>query len=276
MTNEELVMEIKNGHQEYIETLWLKVERLIGYWANRWMLRVSEGINRLCDLDDLVQSGYFAVLKAIDYYNDDFGCRFSTVLIYFAYHEFALTAFGSRTKKAQSAVLDSVSIDAPPPGYDLDDALLNLLPDPAALQAFADIEQIVTDEATHKMLEVIMSERLTDAQYKTMHAVFFDGIPMIRYAEQHGVSPQNVSRMVDEACYILRSDSRIRRLYKSYIGVDPRDFDLLTAAYKGTGGADRTEKVAAQLYYANRRKDRKRKLMNYLGLDEQEWNELIG
>lgn len=277
MTNEELVMEIKNGHSEHIVTLWLKIQRLITYWAYSWMLRGGERLNRLCDVDDLVQSGYFAMLTAIRYYHEDCGYRFVTGLGYIVRNEFARTAFGTRTKRAQSVVLNSVSIDAPiDPGCDSDAVLLNLFPDPAALQAFEDADQIMTDEAVHKMLEDIMSIRLTPLQHKTMQAVFFDGIPMNKYAEQRGVGHQAVSKTVDEACYILRSDSRIRHLYKSYIGTDPRDFDLLTAAYHGTGRADRMEKVATKLYYANRRKDRKRKLMDYLGLDEQEWNELIG
>lgn len=278
MTNEELVMEIKNGHSEHIETLWLKIKRLITHWAHSWMLRGGERLNRLCDVDDLVQSGYFAMIKAIRYYHEDCGYRFVTGLSYTVRSEFARAAFGMWWRKGkQTTELDTVSIDAPiGPGCDSDADPLNLFPDPAALQAFEDADQIMTDEAAHKMLEDIMSTRLSEVQHKTMQAVFFDGIPENKYAEQRGVSQQAVSFTIAEACHILRSDSCIRHLYKSYIGTDPRDFDLLTAAYHGTGRTDRTEKVATQLYYANRRKDRKRKLMDYLGLDEQEWNELIG
>ena len=273
MTNEELVMEIKNGHPERIEELWLKVKRLITYWAHRWMLNGGDRFCRLCDVDDLIQAGYLALVEAVRYYHEDCRYRLTTYLGYIVQIEFARAAFGTRTKSKQKAELDSVSADEPLPDGD---PLIDLFPDPAALRAFDDADQIMSDEVAHKVLEDVMSMRLTQKQHKAMRAVFFDGILMKDYAERRGVSHQDVSATVDEACYILRADSRIRHLYKDYMGVDPREFDLLTAAYKGTGRADRTEKVATQLYYSNRRKDRKRKLMDYLGLDEEEWNELIG
>lgn len=69
MTNEELAIKCKTD-KDYIPALWEAVHKLICQWATKY-LPVS-GATSQYEVDDLVQSGYFALLKAVNAYPECF------------------------------------------------------------------------------------------------------------------------------------------------------------------------------------------------------------
>ena len=78
MTNEEMVILIRQGHKEYYLELWERVQKLIS------MLIGKKIKNRVLpndiDSEDLHQCGYFAMLVAVKVYNPDKGYKFNTYL----------------------------------------------------------------------------------------------------------------------------------------------------------------------------------------------------
>lgn len=78
MTNEELVERIKNGEPEKIPELWDQVYKLIHLRAEKW-LNGRESVNGH-SVDDLIQTGFFAFLKAIDYFEGYLSRRKDRVL----------------------------------------------------------------------------------------------------------------------------------------------------------------------------------------------------
>lgn len=77
-TNEELVAEIQKGinTEENKVQLYRQNKRLILKFAKKYMMNNDE-------LEDFISEGYFAIVKACDYYDPVKGLMFSTVLGYF-------------------------------------------------------------------------------------------------------------------------------------------------------------------------------------------------
>lgn len=111
MTNEELATKIKAGQRELIPQLWGQIERLCTLHADR----VSRALpsTAVCDFDDLYQSGYFAMLKAIEYFDPDGEYKFTTYFTNCLKNAMA-DASGFRTlKQKKDPTCFAKSLDAP-------------------------------------------------------------------------------------------------------------------------------------------------------------------
>lgn len=73
MSNEELVREIQQGHNEYLAELYQRNLPLIKKFVMPYVSDMSE-------MEDYLQQSYFAVLDAIKGFNADLGCKFTTYL----------------------------------------------------------------------------------------------------------------------------------------------------------------------------------------------------
>ena len=91
-TNEELVAAVQAGDHDELLKLWEQVRRLVLKQARRWA-----GVGGL-EVDDLMQCGFIALMKATDTYDSDGGSAFSTWLVMHIRREFA-TACGQRTER---------------------------------------------------------------------------------------------------------------------------------------------------------------------------------
>lgn len=114
MTNEELAVMIQNGHTELYADLWEQVYRLVCLKAERYSHLLQENGWRMDPEDfisDLIQSGYFALVNAVKYFDPKAGFKFNTFLgntLKSAFRE----AVGIRSSK-RDALEFSVSLDAP-------------------------------------------------------------------------------------------------------------------------------------------------------------------
>lgn len=108
MTNEELARTIQSGNHECIPVLWERCRKIIYKKAIRFK-NLHENCNQ--EVDDLVQSGFFAMIAAIGYYNPDKPENFLTYLNKPLLNEF-LRASGWRTSK-RDALDYAISIDTP-------------------------------------------------------------------------------------------------------------------------------------------------------------------
>ena len=154
MTNEELVALIQAGERDRLPELWEQVERFVANRANR-LIKALElmGVQSGLEFDDLYNSGYIALVAAADSYGAEAGMQF---IGWLAFH--LKTAFGDygtgRSKARKNNPLNrATSMDAPI-GDDEDGAALgDFIPDPAAVQAFQDVEEQQYQEQLHAALE---------------------------------------------------------------------------------------------------------------------------
>lgn len=127
MSNEELAARIQAGEQELLPQLWAQVRRFVCKMAHRRYF-ATNGLGGV-ELDDLIQSGFLAVVQAVEYFKPDGEYKFLTYLDVCLKNAFA-SAGGYRANK-RDPLLDCISLDTPL-GNDSDsDTLLDLQEDPA-------------------------------------------------------------------------------------------------------------------------------------------------
>lgn len=113
MSNEELAEHIRDGDESLIPRLWEQVERFISMQARRYLRAVEErGAAPAFEADDLVQEAYFAMLRAVDYYDAERG-GFLKILELCCKTAFAEVAGYRRSAQRGDAMGRSISGDAP-------------------------------------------------------------------------------------------------------------------------------------------------------------------
>lgn len=162
MSNEELVAAIQAGATERMGELWEQVEKLVKWKANRIMTALSLK-NNPCgvELDDLMQSGYVAMVAAANTYNAENG-KFSTWLMYHLQKEFA-DITGYRTKQGQHDPLNLpygmvAELDKPMSDDANSDPLSEIIPDQYAAATMEAVEERLYREQLHEALEQAMAE----------------------------------------------------------------------------------------------------------------------
>lgn len=162
-TNEELAAAIRAGEHSQQLALWEQVRRYAWKQARRWMLALDGrgGVTA----EDLIQSGFLALLDALDTFDPANGGSFLSWFSLYLKTAFQEAA-GLRTERQRrEPINNAVSMESPltdePDGLTLGDTVT----DPAAEAAFADIVERDRRERLHHALEAAM-ELLTEEQRK--------------------------------------------------------------------------------------------------------------
>ena len=141
MTNEELVAFIQQGKKQFLVDLWAQMEGLVKWQAKRTMSGIR-GMSSNCgvEFDDLYQSGYLALVKAVDTYKSDMGMTFAGWLIFYLRSAFAQVSGFCTQKQRCDPLRFSISLNAPL--KDEDGATFeDIQADPESSTGFEDIEQ---------------------------------------------------------------------------------------------------------------------------------------
>lgn len=157
MSNEELVAVIQAGAQERMGELWEQVCGLVKWKSNHIMTMLTLGGNpRGVEFDDLFNSGYLALVKAVETYDPEAGGAFSTWLMYHMKTAFAVAA-GYRTKKGQLEPLNnSLSLDKPLTD-EVDSGLFgDFIPDQRAAATLEAVEEREYQKQLHDALEIAL------------------------------------------------------------------------------------------------------------------------
>ena len=184
-----LVLEIQNGNTDLLPVLWEAVENFIRFQAShrmRVMIANSSVPFRGTEVEDYVQQGYFALLKAIEGYNQDAGAGFTT---YLAYH--LKTAFsevdGIRTEKRDGlhnadSLNEQIFDDEQYGGEKID-----FVPDPRAENDFREAEDRIFIEDLHGALERAI-DALPLLKREIIKGKYFKGHSAAQIAAQQGLT----------------------------------------------------------------------------------------
>lgn len=229
MTNEELAVMIKNGHTELYADLWEQVYRLVCWKAERYSHLLQENGWRMDPEDfigDLIQSGYFAVVNAVKYFDPKAGIKFNTFLgntLKSAFRE----AVGIRSSK-RDALEFSVSLDAPVMD-DGDTALLDFVDSrPYDGDDMVKVEDSVYLWELRAALDEALST-LNTRESDTLRNYYFHGVNYADQAESCGVSKQYLT---DNAYIAMEKLRKNRRVMTNLAGFLP---DYEYDPYKFTG-----------------------------------------
>ena len=199
MSNEEMVAEIQAGRRELLGALWEQVERFIRRQANQ---RPDNGA---IDREDLYQSGYLALVAAVDSYAAERGMKFITWL---ALH--LKTAFNEASNyRSQRQRLDPMhtagSLNRP---LDDDDGgeLLDIVADPRGLQGLQEVEERIWQEELSSALEKALTA-LPEAERGTIRRRYYQGQTTAQVARETGKTPYEVQKEERRGLAALRKPS---------------------------------------------------------------------
>ena len=211
MTNEELVTRIQAGEQHLLPELWDQVEGLVKWQAHRTMAGMRE-MAACCGVvfDDLYQSGYLALVKAVDTYKDDVDMTFAGWLIFYLRTAFA-EATGFRTEKQRYDLLRfSISLNAPV--KDEDGATVeDLQADPQSGMGFENVEQGIYIHGLREALEKELAQ-IPPREAEILRQRYYSDFPLEQVADTFSISVTRVRQLEARGLKRLRDPQRLERL----------------------------------------------------------------
>jgi len=208
----------ENPTQENLEKLWLSVVGLVKVLACNYFKATTEFRGeRLYDIDDLIQAGFFAVYDAARRKQE--GYSFNSTLYYCVKNRFGEVAgirkafansFGKVAGKSLHA--DAISLNERI-GLDDGDERLELLADPAAEFEYDIIKRIAIKQDFDAMLKEI--ERLPDMQKNALMLTAYEGLSAYDAGCKMGVTAAKVGQLRYTACSKLRK-TKTGKLLSNY------------------------------------------------------------
>lgn len=210
MSNEELVALIQTGDREQLPRLWAQVERFVAKQARRRMV-VTDGFGGV-EFDDLYNSGYMALVAAVDAFNPDAGRTFISWLALYLKTAFAQSGGYLTQKQARDPLHRAGNLDAPMRDNEEGAALRDFIADPVSALDFERVDDRQYQAQLHAALAVAMGQLPAHYQEIIMRR-FCRGQALTVIAAEMGVSPEVARRWEGEALRQLRRlSSRLNAL----------------------------------------------------------------
>lgn len=216
MSNEELAAAVQAGDREKLLPLWEQVERFISQQAGR-RFRALGGFGGVT-AEDLYQSGFLALVAAVDSFDPAAGMSFIGWLALALKTAFAEAA-GYRRRDPLNAAAD---LDAPISGAD-GLAVADTIEDPGAAQGFEEAERGIWLGQLHEALEWAL-QGLPEGQADVLRRRFYQRQTLSEISATDGVSLERVRQRETKALRAMRHP-RITRQLRPFV----------TPYYTGTG-----------------------------------------
>lgn len=192
--------------------LWDAVQKLVKLWAYRYVQRsIAEQGTRLFDEDDLIQSGYFALVKAVAGYDPEKGFTF---ISYLNFHKRSCFAEVAGLRGKEHPELYALPLDAPV-GDEGDACMGDLLADPNA--EFED--EMLAQDALQKDCAALLSEidnLPNKKQRQALQLTICDGLTSVAAAKVMGCSDVTVRHHADSGAAAVRNTATGRRIREDY------------------------------------------------------------
>jgi len=131
VTNEDLVTLAQGGDREKLWELWQNTQRLAGKCALRWS---NTGKLSGLEREDLLQIGFIGFLSAVDAFDPERGCLFSTHLVLHLKKTFS-EACGRTVRAKKDPMRSAMSLDMPLSDDESGELnLVDTIPDPGAAE----------------------------------------------------------------------------------------------------------------------------------------------
>lgn len=228
MNNEELVARIQAGDHNGMTQLWYQVEKFIAWKAQRIMPTLGE--STVIEVDDLIQTGYFALVSAVATYSPAEG-KFVKWLSFYLKTAFAEAA-GYRTgKMRKNPEKCAVSLDRPI-ADDSDTTLGEVVPDQLSTAAMESIEYNLWHEQLRQALEDVLNE-IPEKYGNVVRMRFFEGKTFDSISREQNVTREWVRQLEHKGIKEMRRPKNMNRL-KPFIEFDYFGGTGLTA-FRRTG-----------------------------------------
>ena len=229
-------------------------------------------------LEDFEQEGFFAVKRAAEYHDPEKG-SFLTALQYFVKHQireatigghgrYMTTEEGKKVRLPADPLNRADSLDEQLPGEDDDRSLVDVVPDPAASQAFEGVERDIYVKQLRAALDKALS-LLPAQQREVVRGRFFEKLTLKQAGECVGVSGSRAAQIEHYGLRAMRRNASLRRFYGE---------DLLSRAYRGTGFGAWAHRGSVEERLVEKQEERERReaaystkhLAELLGMDSED------
>lgn len=195
MTNEEICLAIRDGHAELQEQLWDGVKGFVIGKANRFY-NLRKDLR--CEREDLIQSGYLAMMEAVKKFDPERG-GFLTYLSFYLKTAFIETAMGQNNPLFYADNLDREILE----GVTLGESIAS------DREGTEDISIAnIANEELRRDLEKVMQKILSDREREVLNEHYFSGRTFVKIAEGRGVSYQRIASIHEDALRKMRKRSR--------------------------------------------------------------------
>lgn len=203
MSNEELVAAIQAG-EDRMEELWEQVCGLVKWKANHIMTVLTlRGSSCGVEFDDLFNSGYLALVKAVETYNAEVSGAFSTWLMFYLRSAFAVTA-GYQTKKSQNEPLNNaLSLDTPLSDDSDSSTMMEIVEDPNSQKPMQDMEESVFQKQLHEAMEAALTA-LPKQNAEVLRLRHYQGLTYATIGQIQETTPERIRQMETKAIRELR------------------------------------------------------------------------
>ncbi len=270
-TNEALALRAKAGDREALAALWEQNRPLLGLMFRRLAAKSRERTAAAgVTLEDLEQEGWFAIVKAVELYDPQSGAKFSTFLRYPVMQRF-FAAVGLRTSRQKGDPLSrALSLDEPLDSEDGDGAARGeLVPDPAAAQAFQSAEERLYIRQLHAALDECL-DAIDAKQAAALRGRYYEGQTQGTTAARLGVSPQRVHQLEYTGLRAMRRKG-VRSLAQYREEITSRAYRGTSfAAWKANGSAPERWAEWAEAKEAQRRRAEDKRFFDELAGFEEE------
>lgn len=223
MSNEELAIRIQEGECDLLCELWGQVEKFVSMQAGK-VSRALRGYVA-ADYDDLYQSGYLALVEAVESFQEDKQVPFITWFAYYLKTAFAV-ATGYRSEKDKASPLRfAKSLDAPLV-EDADMSLEDTVQDPR--DPFEEAEQAIWLEQLRAELHKALST-LPSKEQAILERRYWKEASLREIGETMGLQANRVRLVEQKALRKLRHPRTAKPLrafieertnYYRHVGVD--------------------------------------------------------
>ena len=202
-SNEELAAAIRAGERELLPRLWNQVERFVARQAAR-VMTLSGGFGGGVEFDDLYQSGYLALVAAVETYDTAQGKPFIGWLAFALKNAFAEAGGVRSVRQANDPIHRAASLDAPVGEDDDGGSLVDFIPAADAAPEDLAVEALYVRQL-HDALEKAMDD-LNPRQRDILRQRYYHGRTHTDIAAAQGCSRSAVSEQERAA---------LRRLYEA-------------------------------------------------------------
>ena len=242
MDIEQLAMAARNGRPGALYELWDGIRNFVAKVAIGWH-RAFDG-RRGVEVDDLIHTGYLALVEAVEGYDAEKGSFLHWYLFYLKKH--FLVCYGLRTAK-QDALNHCVSIDAPI--TEDGGTLRDIIEDPAGSDLLDKVEDEVCRAQLHAAIEEALAE-IPENYSSVLRLRFFEGKTLEEVSAVLGISSTAVHQRQRKGIRDIRRGSYAAKLWDFY-NFDP---------YRGTGlkSFERTGSSVEELYVMRKERSERR------------------
>ena len=263
MSNEELAIKAKDGDQTAVETLWEQVQRFAKMRAGQFFRKHSAVCAPSYELDDLIQSSFVALTRAVHFFKPDQG-TFLTIFDYCLKTAFNEVAGFNHWS---DAFLYATSLDSPAGEEEDSASIVEFVPDPNSGPEEIALQELWISQL-HEKLEEAM-DCLSPDQNEILHRRYFCCETQTSIAESHGCTSSAIQAKESAALGHLRKQRQILGLDEF---IDERTNFYLKV---GVGAFSRTNTSAVEKIVLRREENRDRLARQWLSMHQRKEGETV-